>query len=93
MNQDQSLDTIRQAIADGQISRALSLVEEHGQRFGPSASLYCLEGKAHLRLSDWRKAQNAFLRAEELEPQGAATQYLAMLRDIMNFFNKDMYNQ
>ncbi len=93
MNQEQSLSTISQAIDSGHLAEAMQQMQDHVCHYGASASYYCLEGKLHLKHSNWRNAQNAFLRAQALDPQSPASEYLSMLRSIMDFYNKDMYNQ
>lgn len=93
MKEEQSLTTISQAIEAGRLAEAMQQMQVHVSHYGPSASYYCLEGKLHLKHSNWRNAQNAFLRAQALDPQSPASEYLSMLRSIMDFYNKDMYNQ
>lgn len=73
--------------------KAEQLISEHRGAYGESAETFLAEGKLHLKRSDWRQAQNAFLHARELRPDGPASQYLDMLADIMSFYNKDMFNQ
>ncbi len=92
MNEEQSLGAISRAIESGQFAEAEQQLQSHASRFALSAAYYCLEGKLHLKHSRWRDAQNAFLRARELDPQGPASEFLSMLRRIMDFYNKDMYN-
>ncbi len=55
--------------------------------------LYYLQGKIHLRNGEWQAATNAFLHAQDLNPESPAKEQLAMIKDIMDFYNKDMYNQ
>ncbi len=93
MKEEQSLSTISQTIEAGRLAEAQQQMQDHVSRYGVSASYYCLEGKVHLKHSNWRDAQNAFLRAQALDPQSPASEYLSMLRSIMDFYNKDMYNQ
>lgn len=92
MTEQQSLQSISMMLSTD-AEAALRQIEVHRGSFGESAEAYELEGKAHLKRSDWRKAQNAFLKSNGLRPDGPARQYLDMLADIMAFYNKDMYNQ
>ncbi len=46
-----------------------------------------------MKQSAWTKAISSFLKAEELEPEGPAKECRLMLIDIMEFYNKDMFNQ
>ncbi len=84
-------DKIEKMLADGQVVEALELTErELGT--GKDATLLYLKGKAHIKLGEWQQAINIFLRAKELEPEGVAAQALPMLYDILDFYNKDLYN-
>ena len=56
-----------------------------------ATALY-LRGNAHRRLGDWRLAQNSYLEAMGLEPDGHAAVAYNHLQEILAFYNKDMYN-
>lgn len=58
-----------------------------------NATLHYLQGKAFMKESKWGQAISCFKRAEELDPESPARECRLMLNDIMDFFNKDMYNQ
>jgi hypothetical protein len=45
-----------------------------------------------MRKGDWKKATDAYLQAQTLNPDGPAQEQLSMIKDIMDFYNKDMYN-
>lgn len=93
MKKESCLAHIEAYLAENDAAGALRLIADCRSEQGESATLYCLEGKAHMKRSDWRNAQNAFLKANQLEPDGPAQEYLHMLGSIMDFYNKDMYNQ
>lgn len=93
MNIAQSIDQIETALRNGEPDKALRLAAICEASGVENARMFCLKGKAHMKQSDWHKAQSAFLHADELQPNGPAAQYLSMLTDIMDFYNKDMYNQ
>ena len=46
-----------------------------------------------MKRSQWTEAIGCFLKAEELDPEGPAAESKRMLQDILDFYNKDMYNQ
>jgi hypothetical protein len=45
-----------------------------------------------MRMGDWKGATDAYLQADALNPEGPAREQLVMIKDIMDFYNKDMYN-
>lgn len=65
----------------------------------PSAALhekaeaYYLRGNAYRKLGNWQEALNDYQRAIDLDPASPAQQARRMVIDILNFYNKDMYNQ
>lgn len=54
---------------------------------------YYILGNAYRQKGDWQGAINNYLQAMEINPQSPASQAYEMANDILNFFNKDMYNQ
>ena len=48
---------------------------------------------AYRKLGDWQMALNNYLEAIALNPESPAVQARAMAMDILEFYNKDMYNQ
>lgn len=55
--------------------------------------IYYLRGNAYRKLGDWQHAINNYLQAIEINPNSPASGAYQMANDILNFFNKDMYNQ
>lgn len=72
---------------------ALELVDRFLQSHDEDASLYYLKGSAYMKLGNWQQAINCFLLAEKLDYNSPAVEARKMLQDIMEFYNKDMYNQ
>ena len=54
---------------------------------------YYLRGNAYRKKGDWKKALDNYLEAIEINPNSPALHAKDMLMDILNFYNKDMYNQ
>ncbi len=55
--------------------------------------LYYLYGNAWRKKGNWQKALESYLEAISLNPQSPAKEAHRMLMDILEFYNKDMYNQ
>ena len=56
------------------------------------ACLLFERGRVHWRLGHRREAMTDYARAASIDPDGPATQALAMARDVMAFYNRDLYN-
>lgn len=54
---------------------------------------YYLLGNAWRKRGNWQFALNNYLEAIERNPESPATSAKKMLMDILEFYNKDMYNQ
>lgn len=93
MHEENSLTHILTALNAGELDKAQALIGCEKQSGHLTAQLFYLEGKLHMKRSNWGEAISCFLKADEMEPDGPAKQCLLMLNDIMAFYNKDMYNQ
>lgn len=54
---------------------------------------YYLLGNAYRKKGDWQQALNNYLEAIERNPDSPAVSARDMIMNILNFYNKDMYNQ
>ncbi|MBQ8866549.1 MAG: tetratricopeptide repeat protein [Bacteroidaceae bacterium] len=86
-------ENIKRLISDGNLQEAIGQLD---MLIGDSCKddeLYYLRGNAYRKLCDWQQALNNYLEAISLNPQGPATEAHRMLMEILEFYNKDMYNQ
>lgn len=61
--------------------------------FPEKDQVYYLRGNAWRKQADWRRALNDYQRAVDLNPDSPAVNARRALLDILEFYNKDMYNQ
>lgn len=54
---------------------------------------FYLLGNAYRKQGNWQLALNNYLEAIERNPESPAVNAHKMVMDILNFYNKDMYNQ
>lgn len=57
-----------------------------------TAEEYYKRGKEHQRASNWQDAIHCYIEAIELDAESPAVEAKKMVEDILNFYNKDMYN-
>lgn len=90
----EKLSEIKQQIGNGHIKDAISLLDQlittHPEL---AAEAYYLKGNAYRKTGDWQRALNNYQEAINLNPEGPATEARNMVMDILNFYNKDMFNQ
>lgn len=87
------MDTIKQLIQEGRTAEAIRLADDYIALHPEADEAWYLRGNAYRKQQDVRMALNSYLRALELNPESPARQAHNMLIDILNFYNKDMYNQ
>ncbi|AVM53417.1 tetratricopeptide repeat protein [Bacteroides zoogleoformans] len=88
------LKTIKELINKGDAEQAIGLLDEMLQTdFPQKDEAYYLRGNAYRKLGNWQQALNDYRRAIDLNPQSPARHARQMAMDILNFYNKDMYNQ
>lgn len=90
----QQLNAIKELINQGEVEKAiLALDQLIRSDFIPKDEAYYLRGNAYRKLSNWQQALNNYREATELNPQSPAAEAHKMMMNIMNFYNKEMFNQ
>ncbi|MBE6275502.1 MAG: tetratricopeptide repeat protein [Bacteroides sp.] len=90
-----SLNPYKALIKEGKLDEAikgLSDFIENSKEKCTDEAFYLL-GNAYRKQGNWQKALNNYLEAIERNPNSPAVQAHQMTMDILNFYNKDMYNQ
>ena len=91
---EDALNHIKMLIHEGKADEAIraldALIEA---RPDASDEPYYLRGNAYRKTGNWQQALNNYLCAIDLNPDSHAVQAREILMDILNFYNKDMYNQ
>lgn len=83
---------IKRLTDEGNLHEALSKINDALQLAPDDARLLYLKGNVFMKRGEWGDAITMFCKAESLDPNGPAHEARRMLDDIMNFYNKDMYN-
>ena len=84
---------IEQMLAAGDTLGALAALDRLIAARGADDSLYYLRGKAHYRAGRWQQAMEDYMEARRLNPASPAAGALEMTREILEFYNKDIYGQ
>ena len=87
-------DRIKALLDSYETDEAISLMEGYRTSGGPMDDvLYYLLGNAWRKKGDWQMAINNYLESLNLNPDGPAKEALEIANEILEFHNKDMYNQ
>ena len=88
------LPKIKELIRKDELKEAIAMLDEY-ILLHPDCNdePYFLLGNAYRKASNWQKALNNYLEAISRNPESPAVEAKNMLMDILEFYNKDMYNQ
>lgn len=84
--------SIEKLIADDRLPQALSELDALIAAVPGDARLYFLRGKVNWRLDRRSAAITDYEHAVAIDPDSEAAPALALARDIMDFFNPDLFN-
>ena len=88
------LSIIKEHIKEGKLDTAIEQLNAYIQSdTTQDDEPYYLLGNAYRKQSNWQMALNNYLEAMERNPESPAVNAHQMMMDILNFYNKDMYNQ
>lgn len=90
----EQLKTIKELINQGNVAEAIQLLDNYLSTDSVDQDeAYYLRGNAYRKQGNWQQALNNYQYAIDLNPDSPAREAYRMVMDILNFFNKDMYNQ
>lgn len=87
------LDDIKALIRQGAADEAIRLLDEFLHEHRTHDEAWYLRGNAYRKLGNWQQAMNSYQEAIDLNPDSPARPARQMVVDILEFYNKDMYNQ
>ena len=91
----ESLNEYKSLIKEGKLDTAIKGLTDYIEHYKETCNdePYYLLGNAYRKQGNWQMALNNYLEATERNPESPASNALQMVMDILNFYNKDMYNQ
>jgi tetratricopeptide (TPR) repeat protein len=85
---------VEKLLAQERTDEAINILNEYiASSPAPSDRAYYLLGNAFRKKGDWQGAINNYLCAMEINPDSPARNAYIMANEILDFYNKDMYNQ
>lgn len=90
----EKLTQAKELIGKGKVDSAIQLLNLYiANHEACTDEPYYLLGNAYRKQGNWQMALNNYLEAIEKNPESPAVNAKKMLMDILEFYNKDMYNQ
>lgn len=94
MDMTEKFKAIKLLIGEGNINVAITQLNQLIITHPKIASeAFYLLGNAYRKQGDWQGALNSYQEAISRNPESPAVEARNMIMDILNFYNKDMYNQ
>ena len=88
------LTQAKELIGKGEVESAINILNQCiADHEACTDEPFYLLGNAYRKQGNWQLALNNYLEAIERNPESPAVQAHKMAMDILNFYNKDMYNQ
>lgn len=84
---------VRRMLENGAPDQAVKMINCSLEKGTNDDELYYLRGNAFMKLGDWKQAIESYMEALAINPQSPAKETLRMASDILEFRNKDLYNQ
>ena len=90
----EKLKQAKELIGKGDVDSAIQLLNQYIENHEACTDEpFYLLGNAYRKQGNWQMALNNYLEAIEKNPESPAVNAKRMLMDILEFYNKDMYNQ
>ena len=90
---NRELEKIKQLLIKGETDETISLMTDFTDKNPSSDEAFFLLGNAYRKKENWELALNNYRQATDLNPDSPAKHAYKMAIDILNFYNKDMFNQ
>ena len=88
------MEKVKNLMDSGRIEEAIALLDEAiASADGKLDELYYERGNAYWKLQDWKNCLDSYAMAVAVNPESPAAEARRMVEEILQFFNKDMYNQ
>ena len=88
----EQIENIKTLINNNQLTEAIELLNALIEENKTNDELFLLRGNAYRKLNNWKNAMSDYCKAIDINPNSDAVQAYQAAQDIMNFFNKDLYN-
>ena len=88
-----SLEKIKEILNEGRVNEAIILLNNLlDTQLQETDKIYYLMGNAYRKIGDWQGALNNYQKAIEANPNSPAKHARTMVIEVLDFYNKDMFN-
>lgn len=84
---------LKNELHEGKIEEVVAELEAYVSQHQDNAEAYFILGNAYRKMEDWERALNNYQISMDLDPSGPAQMAYNATIEVLEFFNKDMFNQ
>jgi len=88
----ENLEKIKQLLSAGETDKVISILTHFVHENPSSDEAFFLLGNAYRKKENWEFALNNYRQAMDLNPDSPAKLAYKMVIDILNFYNKELFN-
>jgi tetratricopeptide (TPR) repeat protein len=88
-----SLEEIKNMLTVGETDKAIALLDEYIKQHPDSDSAYFIRGNAYRKKESWKEALDNYSEAISINPDSPAKLAYNATIEVLDFYNKDMFNQ
>ncbi|NCC99499.1 MAG: tetratricopeptide repeat protein [Bacteroidia bacterium] len=86
-------NTINALIQEGKYNDALVSINAYLAENQNSDEAWFLAGNVYRKMENWQGAMNAYIKAMDINPESPAKAAYGMIVSILDFYDKNRYNQ
>lgn len=87
-----TIQEIKQLVDENRTEEAIKALDAMIVQNPTCAECYFLRGNAYRKHNDWKMALSDYCKAMELDPESPAKAAYNATIEILDFYNKDLYN-
>lgn len=87
-----NIEEVKQMIERNEVKKAIAQLDIMLELCPEHDELYFLRGNAYRKMNSWKNAMTDYCKAVSLNPDSPAAEAYKASLEILEFYNKDMFN-
>lgn len=86
------MEEVKALLEEGKVDEAIAILQRMREKRPDDDAVHYELGNAYWKKQDWKHCLDNYTEAIRLNPQSPAVEMKKMVMDILQFYNKEMYN-
>lgn len=86
------MEEVKALLEEGKVDEAIAILQRMREERPDDDAVHYELGNAYWKKQDWKHCLDNYTEAIRLNPQSPAVEMKKMVMDILQFYNKEMYN-